>query len=189
MGIIEKFEEFEGEGAKRYRRGAALFAPVLYGHVIKDMKTLGVRGEYLEAGCGPGILAIRLAKELGVKVTAFDISEDMIEIARSAAREMGVEVEFRVGDVEKDYFGEFDLVYSTFSLHHWSNPERGLRNLWSMVKPGGYLYILDVRRSLYFKHGLSLREFKSLFERAGIKAEIKNRFHFMVLSLAIKPTS
>ncbi|WP_456477698.1 class I SAM-dependent methyltransferase [Geoglobus ahangari] len=129
MGILEKFEQFEGEGARRYDRAVSRFSFILYWHALRDLKRIGVKGKYLEAGCGPGILAVRVARELGVQVVAFDLSADMIEIAKERARKAGAKVDFRVGDVESDYFGEFDVVYSTFSLHHWNDPEKGLENL------------------------------------------------------------
>ncbi|NOY10850.1 MAG: class I SAM-dependent methyltransferase, partial [Archaeoglobi archaeon] len=176
------------EGARRYDRAVSRFSSILYWHALRDLKRIGVRGKYLEAGCGPGILAVRVAKELGVEVTAFDISESMVEIARKRARDAGVSVRFVVGDVEKDHFGEFDVVYSTFSLHHWENPEKGLKNLWRMVKSGGVLYILDARREGFVGHGLSFYEFKSLFEsleNAG-KIEVRRRFPLMVSATVTK---
>ena len=188
MGILEKFEEFEGEGAKRYDKAVGRLSSLLYWHAIRDLKRLGVRGKYLEAGCGPGILAVRVARELDAEVTAFDLSADMVEIAKERARRAGVSVDFRVGDVENDYFGEFDVVYSTFSLHHWSNPEKGLKNLWRMVKPGGVLYILDARKEGFMGHGLRFEEFKSLFIHleSAERVEIRKRFPMMVSAVAVK---
>ncbi|WP_456371000.1 class I SAM-dependent methyltransferase [Geoglobus sp.] len=188
MGILEKFEEFEGEGARRYDKAVSRVSSILYWHAIRDLKRLGVKGKYLEAGCGPGILAVRVAKELGVNVTAFDLSEDMIAIARERARNTGVNVQFRTGDVESDYFGEFDVVYSTFSLHHWNNPEKGLKNLWRMVKSGGVLYILDARKEGFIGHGLSFDRFRSLFESLenAEKLEIRRRFPLMISAIAVK---
>ncbi len=188
MSILEKFEQFEGEGAKRYDRAVSKLSSLLYWHAIRDLKRIGVKGKYLEVGCGPGILAIRVARELEVEVTAFDLSADMIEIAKVKARKAGVKVDFRVGDVENDYFGEFDVVYSTFSLHHWNNPEKGLKNLWRMVKTGGMLYILDARKEGFMGHGLSFKKFKSLFSYLeNVKRiEIKKRFPLMVSAVAVK---
>ncbi|MBE8539810.1 methyltransferase domain-containing protein [Geoglobus acetivorans] len=188
MGILEKFEQFEGEGAGRYDRAVSKLSSLLYWHAIRDLKKLGVNGRYLEAGCGPGILAVRVARELGVEVVAFDLSVSMVEIARKRARDAGVNVRFMVGDVENDYFGEFDVVYSTFSLHHWNNPEKGLKNLWRMVKSGGVLYILDARKERFIGHGLSFDKFRSLFEglENAEKIEVRKRFPLMASAVAVK---
>ncbi len=188
MGILEKFEVFEGEGARRYDRAVSRLSSLLYWHAIRDLKKMGVRGRYLEAGCGPGILAVKIVKEFGVEVVAFDLSESMVKIARERARGENAGVDFRVGDVENDYFGEFDVVYSTFSLHHWANPEKGLKNLWRMVKPGGVLYILDARKERFIGHGLGFSKFRSLFENLeNVEiAEIRKRFPLMVSAVAVK---
>ena len=188
MGILEKFERFEGEGAKRYEKAVSRLSPILYHHAIHDLRKLGMKGRYLEAGSGPGILAVKVARELGVEIVAFDLSESMIEIAKKQAERERISIDFRVGDAENDYFGEYDVVYSTFSLHHWSNPERGLKNLWKMVKRGGILYILDARRRRFFGHGLRFEDFKQLFESLTNteKVEIKKRFPLMVSAIAVK---
>lgn len=188
MGILEKFEKFEGEGARRYERGAELFSGILYRNALKDLSRIGLKGKVLEAGCGPGILAVEVAKRFSVDLTAFDISESMVMLAKKRAKRYGVRVDFRAGDVENDYFGEFDAVYSTFSLHHWNNPEKGLKNLWKMVKPGGVLYILDARKSWFFGHGLDFEEFSRLFGRLenAEKMEIRKRFPFMSSAVVFK---
>lgn len=58
-GILEKFERFEGEVAERYGEAVSSISPILYYHAIRDLKKFGVKGRHLEAGCGPGILALR----------------------------------------------------------------------------------------------------------------------------------
>ena len=42
--------------------------------------------------------------------------------------------------------GKFDLVYSTFSLHHWKDPGISISNLWNAVKDNGILYTHDFKR-------------------------------------------
>lgn len=52
----------------------------------------------LDIGTGSGCIAISLALE-GHKVTAFDVSEDALQIARGNAVSLGAEVEFRHEDI------------------------------------------------------------------------------------------
>jgi ubiquinone/menaquinone biosynthesis C-methylase UbiE len=40
----------------------------------------------------------------------------------------------------------FDVVVSTLSLHHWSDPLQVLREIKRVLKPGGTAFILDLRR-------------------------------------------
>src|SRR5947207_5236746 len=52
----------------------------------------------LEVAFGPGYLAIEMAR-LGFHVTGLDISRTFVEIATENARQAGVTVDFRQGDV------------------------------------------------------------------------------------------
>src|SRR5450756_1433321 len=89
--------------------------------------------QVLEVGCGPGHLANLLAATRGFEVTGLDLDPEMVERARvnaqRAANGDGREATFVVGDVAALPFGDasFDLVVSTFSMHHWSDPAAGLQ--------------------------------------------------------------
>jgi len=65
-----------------------------------DRLALAPGSHVLEVGCGTGFMAIALAQR-GLRVSAIDSVEAMIELARSNAMEAGVAVEpeFAVGDV------------------------------------------------------------------------------------------
>src|SRR5919107_4479430 len=52
----------------------------------------------LDVGCGAGLLADPLAR-LGAKVTGIDASPEVIEAARKHTATMGLEIDYRVGDV------------------------------------------------------------------------------------------
>jgi SAM-dependent methyltransferase len=78
----------------------------------------------LEAGCGTGDFAARLA-ERGIEVVAIDQSEQMVELAR------GRGVDARVGDVQELAFddGSFDVAVANFMLYHVPDLERALTEL------------------------------------------------------------
>lgn len=59
----------------------------------------------LDAGCGPGIFSIVLAR-LGCRVTGMDLSPEMLEHAGANAKSRGLEVDFRLGDVTLHLFDE-----------------------------------------------------------------------------------
>ncbi|MDD4162082.1 MAG: class I SAM-dependent methyltransferase [Methanothrix sp.] len=53
--------------------------------------------------------------------------------------------QFEVGDVCALPFEDefFDLVVSTFSLHHWPDATAGLNEIFRVLKPGGEAWIYD----------------------------------------------
>src|SRR5579884_4032933 len=52
----------------------------------------------LDVGCGAGLLTEPLAR-LGAKVTGIDASPEVIAVAREHSATMGLEIDYRVGDV------------------------------------------------------------------------------------------
>lgn len=108
-------------------------------------------GRILEIGCGPGLLAGRLATSYDLDVTGLDLDPDMIELARSnALRSAGDgrrRPTFVVGDVAALPFpdGSFDTVISTFSMHHWSDRIAGLDEIARVLAGGGRALIWDLK--------------------------------------------
>lgn len=93
----------------------------------------------LDVGCGAGLLAEPLAR-LGAKVTAIDASPDVIAVARSHAATAGLEIDYRVGDVQH-LQGAFDLVTSMEVIEHVADPAAFLEALAKRLAPGGLLVL------------------------------------------------
>ncbi len=141
------------ENARAYAEAHRKYAGVMYGNLAQDIARLNISGRYLEMGSGPGFLAMMIAqRNPNIEITAVDISPDMIEVAGEFIREKHLDKRIRclLGDVGDEQFmrslGAFNLVYTTFSLHHWKDTASAVRNLWNAVQAGGVLYILDFKR-------------------------------------------
>ncbi|MBC8264593.1 MAG: class I SAM-dependent methyltransferase [Anaerolineales bacterium] len=111
------------------------------------------RGEAADLGCGPGQLVIELARRSpGLHVTGIDLSEEMIARGQDNARRAGVadRVSFRRGDAQQIPFPDasLDLVVSTLSLHHWSDPVAALDEIARVLRPGGSFLVFDLRRDM-----------------------------------------
>ena len=96
----------------------------------------------LEVGCGPGDFAIHLSSKAKT-VTAVDFSVAAIEIARRKLATHRTEVEFSVADAQQLPFTDdcFDIVFSCECLEHLPDPQRALREMHRVLKPGGTLIL------------------------------------------------
>jgi 2-polyprenyl-3-methyl-5-hydroxy-6-metoxy-1,4-benzoquinol methylase len=98
----------------------------------------------LEAGCGPGGHALRLARR-GYSVTALDISEVALEMARVRATAEGLDgsIEFLQGDLVDLGFRShsFEYVFCWGVLMHVPAIERAVEEISRIVAPGGYLVV------------------------------------------------
>lgn len=74
----------------------------------------------LDAGCGPGTLAIELAAR-GARVVAVDLSPTLVALARDRAAGMpgGKRIEWHVGDMLDPALGRADYVVAMDSLLHY----------------------------------------------------------------------
>ena len=95
----------------------------------------------LDAGCGTGIDAVHLAAR-GVRVTAVDISEQMIARLRAkiAGQPHGARIDVRVGsfvDIAAHLHGPFDGVISSFAALNTVDLEAFARVAAGLVRPGG----------------------------------------------------
>ncbi len=93
----------------------------------------------LEIGCGTGSTAIVHAPHVK-EIRAIDISEKMLEIARSKAAAAGVgNVRFEQSDI--DAFnapdGTFDVVLGLSILHLLEDRNTSIAKVYRMLKPGG----------------------------------------------------
>ena len=112
-----------------------------------------VSGSALEVGSGPGYLGLEwLLQTRDTRLVGLDISPDMVAIARNHTRELGLadRAEHLLGSADALPFEDnaFDAVFTSRSLHEWLNPCAIFTELWRVVKPGGKLYVSDLRRDL-----------------------------------------
>lgn len=105
------------------------------------------RGDYakiLDAGCGPGVFTMELAKQHPTaEVVGIDIEEDAVRRASAIAERAGLtNCRFEVGDVTSlGVQREFDLVLSVDNLEHIEDDVLAMRNLGSALRPGGTLVV------------------------------------------------
>jgi len=91
----------------------------------------------LDVGCGAGLLAEPLAR-LGANVTGIDASPEVIAVAREHAAAIGLEIDYRVGDVQT-LEREFDLVTAMEVIEHVADPQLFVKALAKRLARDGLL--------------------------------------------------
>ncbi len=103
----------------------------------------------LDLGCGGGLASESLAR-LGAHVTGIDASDASITIARAHAKDVGLDIAYRIAAPE-DLVAEgrtFDLVVSLEVIEHVDDVDAFMAAAVSLVRPGGGLAISTLNRSL-----------------------------------------
>jgi len=153
---------------------------------LVSLLQLGDNPYLLDLACGTG-WALRYAANRTNGQGEFygvDNSSKMIAQAQAKSQSCG-SLHFYKARVEALPFDDdfFHVVMSSNAFHHFSNPEKALREANRVLKPKGKLYILDITANNAFMRLVdrfsrkvepahvklySTKEFQALFERAGL---------------------
>jgi SAM-dependent methyltransferase len=94
---------------------------------------------WLDLACGTGAVAERAARA-GASVTGIDLAPALVETAKRRAQELGLEIDYRVGDCEDLADLEdaaYDVVSSTFGIMFCPDHAAAAGELTRVVRPGG----------------------------------------------------
>lgn len=136
-----------------YDRRMATFRNVdAENRAILTMLNLPAGSKVLEIGCGTGRFS-RAASAAGMKTTAIDVSQIMLEYVRKKSAEEGQAkiTTQHAGFLTMDFPAEsFDAAVSGAALHHLPDAWKlvALQNIFRALKPGGRFILGDVVFSL-----------------------------------------
>lgn len=103
------------------------------------------RGFCIDAGCGPGHLAIALAAVSGFRIDALDFSHDMLACAEKNISKAGMSGRVRTvhGDVHALPYDDcsVDLVVSRGSVFFWDAPAKAFSEIYRVLRSGGRTFI------------------------------------------------
>lgn len=103
----------------------------------------------LDIGCGGGILAESMARA-NATVTAIDMAEGPLAVARLHQLESGTEVDYRKSTAEALAAAEpasFDVVTCLEMLEHVPDPAAVIASCKQLVKPGGHVIFSTINRN------------------------------------------
>jgi len=157
MGLTETEKSSTPDHARRVREMFARISPRydLLNHLLsanidkrwrrklvqKLQPLLPVNARVLDVGCGTGDLSIAIFEKTVAQVVGIDFCRPMLELATKKASQL----EFVEGDALKLPFGDasFDAVAIAFALRNLASADQGLVELHRVLKPGGWLTILE----------------------------------------------
>ncbi len=114
--------------------------------LARGLARLCPRGRYADLGIGDGMLTLLLA-ETAEKVTAVDISPQMLAALRTRAKAQGIaNIETVEGGLENLPLPDasHDVVVMSQALHHAADPNKALSEAVRVLIPGGSLLVLDL---------------------------------------------
>ena len=108
----------------------------------------------LDVATGTGDFAIQSLTLNPDKVIGIDISDGMLAVGRQKIkdRQLELKVELQNGDSENLPFetNKFDAVIVAFGVRNFENLEKGLAEMFRVVRPGGKVIILEFSKPTYF---------------------------------------
>jgi ubiquinone/menaquinone biosynthesis C-methylase UbiE len=142
----ERVRSVQDKEAPRYDRQISFFERILFSGG-REWVCSQAEGKVLELAAGT-------ARNLpfypaGVKITAVELSPEMLAIGRKRAEELGRDVELRQGDVQELEFADesFDTVVCTLGLCTIPDPRQAVAEAHRVLRPGGQLILLEHVRS------------------------------------------
>lgn len=110
--------------------------------------------QILDIATGTGDFAIEALALNPDKVIGVDISAGMLEHGKQKMKRKGVDhiIDMQMGDSEKLLFesNTFDAVIVSFGVRNFENLEKGLSDMFRVLKPGGKTVIIEFSRPRRF---------------------------------------
>ncbi len=122
-------------------------------NVVKMVKAVKPE-KILDIATGTGDFAIMLAEIKPEKIVGLDISEGMLSVGKKKVKEKGLEhlIEMVLGDSENLPFEDnsFDAVTVGFGVRNFENLDKGLSEIYRVLKSDGIFVVLETSQPSRF---------------------------------------
>ncbi len=145
-GETERVLHLYEKEAHKYDREMNFFDRLLFAGAREWVCAQAV-GKVLEIGIGTGRNLPHYRND--VQLTGVELSQAMLALARARARELGREIDLRIGDAQALEFPEqsFDTVVCTLALCTIPNDHAAVAEVRRVLRPGGRFLLLEHVRS------------------------------------------
>lgn len=128
----------------------------------------------LDFGCGTGLVSIPLAAKIP-RIIALDSSAGMIEVLQSKASDLHISnIEaMQAGITSADLPEDFDLIFTSMTLHHIEETDQVLQRFAQLLKPGGKVAIADLDAEDGSFHKPGSEEKHHGFDREILREELQ----------------
>ena len=93
----------------------------------------------LDLGCGYGHNCLEFIKKGAIKVVGIDISQKMLEVAKSESADNNIEyINMSMTDITS-LNNKFDVIYSSLAFHYVENFDTFAKDMFSILNEGGCL--------------------------------------------------
>ena len=110
----------------------------------------------LDIATGTGDLAIQMVNTGAQQIVGLDLSEGMLSVGRKkiAEKDLDSKIEMIQGDSENLPFeaNSFDAITVAFGVRNFENLEKGLEEIFRVLKPGGIFVVLETSVPIKFPY-------------------------------------
>ncbi|HEX8035872.1 MAG TPA: methyltransferase domain-containing protein, partial [Ktedonobacterales bacterium] len=176
---IEHFDHWSSTYEQSWMQ-RALFDPAHHATLTLAASVVQHPTSVLDVGCGTGKL-LRKARAYwpDARLIGVDPANGMIEVAQR----LTPNATFFTGTAEALPLQDasVDLALSTISFHHWQDQAAGLREIVRVLRPRGYMLLVDMSfpdwlvRVLRLRRVHSRARLRALFQQAGLQVQTQQK--------------
>ncbi len=120
---------------------------------VKKLKSLNPK-KILDIACGTGDFSIEALKLIPKEVIGIDISIEMLKVGNEKIKKKKLEniITLKLGDSENLEFEDdyFDAAIVAFGVRNFETLQKGLKEIFRVLKPGGVFIVLEFSKPKYF---------------------------------------
>ncbi|MDR2384125.1 MAG: bifunctional demethylmenaquinone methyltransferase/2-methoxy-6-polyprenyl-1,4-benzoquinol methylase UbiE [Tannerella sp.] len=146
----------------------------------------------LDVACGTGDLSIMLRRQFSqANITGVDVSEEMMKIARHKTDKTGEYVMFEYQDCMLLTYPDcsFDTVTVAFGVRNFGNIERGISEMYRVLRPEGHVLILELSTPEGFPMSFLFKIYSSIYIPfiGGILSPDSSAYKYLPVSIKAMP--